>query len=87
MRLVLPIRRCAFHCGHLTTTFLKPVSHFKKLSGCCTKLDEFTTRYSVFYHFTIRPFAINDWTGGGAKCAGMEVYKVTILLPLRQMLK
>ena len=30
-------------------------------------LMEFTARYFLCYHFIVRPFVINDWTGGGAK--------------------
>ncbi|WP_027643817.1 hypothetical protein, partial [Enterocloster clostridioformis] len=31
-----------------------------------TSVDEFTARYSVGYHFTVRLFAIRGWTDGGA---------------------
>lgn len=31
-----------------------------------TSVKEFTAQLSVFYHFTVRPSAASDWTGGGA---------------------
>ena len=34
----LSIRGCTFHGYHLTTVFLEPVSHCKKISGCSTKI-------------------------------------------------
>ena len=30
-------------------------------------LDEFTARYSIYYHFTVRPSAASGWTDGGAR--------------------
>ena len=44
-----------------TTTFVVNFLH----TG--TSLDDnFTARYSVSYHFTLRPSAVNGWTDGGA---------------------
>ena len=36
----LPIGCCALHGDHLAAAFLQPVSHFKKLSGCRTKVTD-----------------------------------------------
>ena len=37
----LPVGCRALHGDHFTTAFFEPVSHFKKLSGCCTEVTYF----------------------------------------------
>ena len=43
-----------------TTTFVVNLIHTS------TSKVKFTARYPVCYHFTIRPFAVDGWTDGGA---------------------